>query len=434
MSSDLSTDGKDPSEGLASCSIFNSEIILEFKCSPKATSTEKSHKKSTTMTEQLLRVKPKVYTNRRPKMYYEMEGTTRTSTPETRNELTKKPSAQRAPSERGGPLFTSVIHERNVPKDVNPSTASKITLKPLKLPSSSAGKSSGVDANEMALLYDKYLATKNGNVDKIYDIVSTPEPVAKAAFFSRLRPKTSILNKKKECLNENILTEGANTNHSPAPASAKSTVKKTLFGFFQKKPERKPLQPESVVIVQAESANPFEKNGSSSSEPTIVSADGSNSIVETTPTLDEANTATQNDIDTISVFEVFEQYAGGAFPASNCSPRLPKKKFEINNQAELLQRIEKLQKELSETKDTVKDLTEELDDVYSEKDVAIHKLDMLIQAAKMSDNEEHEKLREIRMYLTDRTEPTLSSITTGGNDLHPPEAYHPFCLCLKPRI
>jgi chromosome segregation ATPase len=117
---------------------------------------------------------------------------------------------------------------------------------------------------------------------------------------------------------------------------------------------------------------------------------------------------------------------------------LPPKQFEFNNQAELLSQIERLQKELSESKGTVQELTQELDDVYSEKDLAIHKLDRLIESAKLKDSrdEEHEQLREIRMYLTDRTEPTISSITTGG-DYHQPgyhqasESYHPFCSCLR---
>jgi hypothetical protein len=436
MSADRSTDGKDPSEGLASCSIFNSEIILELKCSPKTKSTEMSRRKSTTTKEQRLLVKPKLYTNeetRPPRSQNGLKGTTRSSKSESRSDITKKPSGQRQPKEREGAPFDSV-QERNAYKNVNPNTSSKVTLKPMKPASLSADKSPEVDVNEMARLYDRYLATKYGNVDNSHDVVSTPEPIAKAnkAAFFRIRPKVS--NKKKECLNENILTEGADTNPPAAPSSTMSTIKKAPFRFFQKKLERKVPQPENIVIVETKSANPLEKKESSSSEPTIASAEGSNSIVETMPDLDEANTASENGTDTISVFEVFEQYAGSAFSASNCSPRFPTKKFEINNQADLLTRLEKLQKELSETKDTVKDLTEELDVVYSEKDVAIHKLDMLIQAAKMSDNEEHEKLREIRMYLTDRSEPTMSSITTGGNDLHPPEAYHPFCLCLKPRM
>ncbi|KAL7520180.1 hypothetical protein ACHAWX_004925 [Stephanocyclus meneghinianus] len=435
MSANRSTDGKDPSEGLASCSIFNSEIILELKCSPKTKPTEKSRRKSTTMKEQRLLVEPKLYTNEETRPSRSQNGTkrtTRSSKSESRNDITKKPSAQRQPKERQGPPVESV-QEKNVYKSVKPNTSSKITLKPLKPASFSADKSSEVDVNEMARLYDRYLATKNGNVDNSHDVLSTPEPIAKAnkAAFFRLGPKKS--NKKKECLNENILTEGADTNPPSAPSSTKSTFTKAPFLFFQKKSERKLPQPENIVVVEAESAN-LEKKESSSSEPTIASAEGSNSIVETMPALDEANTASENGTDTISVFEAFEQYAGGAFPASNCSPRFPTKKFEINNQADLLTRIEKLQKELSQTKDTVKDLTEELDEVYSERDVAIHKLDMLIQAAKMNDNEEHEKLREIRMYLTDRSEPTISSLTTGGHDLHTSEDYHPFCLCLKPRM
>jgi signal recognition particle GTPase len=137
----------------------------------------------------------------------------------------------------------------------------------------------------------------------------------------------------------------------------------------------------------------------------------------------------------ISVFEMFDQYSGGGpFRGMSCSPRLhsPVNQFEINKQAELLHQIEQLQKQLSNTKDTVKDLTAELDEVYSEKDVAINKLDRLIQAAMNEEkNEEHDQLREIRMYLTDRTEPTISSITTMKTDYIHPEVYNPFCACLR---
>jgi uncharacterized coiled-coil protein SlyX len=350
------------------------------------------------------------------------------SVSESRYEIVKKPSAPGRMKKKDEPLAVAIFHEKTHP------SLPRITLKPLK--PAKIMSPSVVDTDQMTRLYDKYLKTNNETVNDVSEEIVAPPPAppqnskpTKLSLILRPKSNTKSWMKKKECMNENILTE-----ESPPPAGQvpkRGSLTRALK-FFKK--ETKPHVAEEIIIVKnEESPNQLEKKDSTSSDPTVVSHD-TNSILDTVPGHDEAATLDNTAMD-ISVFEVFEQYTGGAFPTHHCSPRLPKKQFEINKQAELLSRIEKLQKELSESKGTVQELQLELDEVYCEKDVAVHKLDRLIEFAKLqnSRSEEHEKLREIRMYLTDRTEPTISSITTTGSYHHPSGGYQPFCSCFRSR-
>lgn len=421
--------------GLASCNIFNNELSLECQCKP--TSNEKSKRKSrkSRAKKANLSVQPRVHPRQD-----NVESTIAAapSVSESRYEIVKKPSVP-GKKKKGTPPAVDIFHEKSIP-----SPSSKITLKPLKQARSPTNSSTFVGTDEMSRLYDKYLQTNNQTVlEDRTEVVAAPNSPSRAkpiSLFFRAKPNRKRLgNSKKECLNDNILTKGADANDTPAAASkklAESIVKRSPLRFLKMRSEAKPFHTEEFIITNEE-VSPLEKKQSSSSDPTVASVD-SNTIVDTTPAPDEVSTQDHTAMD-ISVFEVFEQYTGGAFP-HHCSPRLPRlppKHFEFNNQAELLSQIERLQKELSESKDTVQELTQELDEVYSEKDLAIHKLDRLIESAKLRypQDEEHEKLREIRMYLTDRTEPTISSITTGGSyhqTFHQaPESYHPFCSCLR---
>lgn len=430
----MSTDGTDPSfkgpNGLASCNIFNNELSLECQCKPTA-KAEKARRRSRAQKEQL-RMKPKVQS---PPGVVGNTVETNPSISESRYEIVKKPSTPGGRRKKTGtPPAVDIFHEKTMP------STSKITLKPLKPARSPANGSPAVDTDEMARLYDKYLAEDNrlpgddsankhvaddhDKTIKAADSTPVNKPSKVALFF---KPKKR-LGKKKDCLNGNILTEDTGTKSAPSPASSKrDSFTKRSLRFLKQKSQTKPVHTEEIIIGN----DMLEKKASSSSDPTVASHD-SNSIVDTVPEPDVTSELGDTAMD-ISVFEVFEQYTGSAFPTHHCSPRLPIKQFEINKQAELLSQIEKLQKELSESKGTVQELTQELDEVYSEKDVAVHKLDRLIEYAKMNDSkdEEHEKLREIRMYLTDRTEPTISSITSAGSYHPDPDDYHPFCSCMR---
>lgn len=418
--------------GLASCNIFNNELTLECQCKP--TSKDKSKRKSRAKKDHLS-VQPRV---QRQQDNVGSAIVAMPSVSESRYEIVKKPSVPGRKKKKGAPPAVDIVHEKSVPK-----SSSKITLKPLKQARSPTNSNTDVGDKEMERLFDKYVETSNQPVaEDPTGVVAAPDSPAsvkpaKVSLFFRAKPSPKRLGKKKECLNDNILTKGDDTDDTPASASKKVSgfVKRSPLRFLKMK--GKPFHTEELITAKEDVA-PLEKKQSSSSDPTVGSV-GTNSIVDTFPPPDEASTPDHTAMD-ISVFEVFEQYTGGAFP-HHCSPRLPRlppKQFEFNKQAELLSQIERLQKELSESKGTVQELTQELDEVYSEKDLAIHKLDRLIESAKLMDSrdEEREQLREIRMYLTDRTEPTISSITTGG-DYHQPnyhqakESYHPFCSCLR---
>ena len=420
----MSTDGSDFSfngpNGLANCNIFNNELTLECKCSP----TNKEKSKRNKLREQSKGVPPTS-----PSVSGSKVSPTSPSVSGSKYEIVRKPSA---PSKKKNkvPPQVDILHE----------PTSKYTLKPLKPAKASSNNSPSVDTDEMARLYDKYLETQHEVVADPIEIIadSTSLPTAKStkvALFFGSKYKKRAEKKKKECLNENILTKSDEAQTTAAPK--RGNLKERSLKFLKAKAWTKPVHTEEVVVENKEGqVPPLEKKESNSSDPTVASnSNDSNSIVDTHPAPDEVtfdNTAMD-----ISVFEVFEQYTGGAFPTHHCSPRLSSapKQFEINKQAELLARIEELKNELSVSKGTVKELTQELDDVYSGKDFAVHELDRLIDAAKMNENadEEHEKLREIRMYLTDRTEPTISSITTTRSYRAPsdPEDYHPFCLCFR---
>lgn len=325
------------------------------------------------------------------------------SVPESRYEIVKRPSIPGRKKKKGVTPAVDIFHEKTIP------SLSKITLKPLK-----PVRSAAVDTDEMARLYDKYLETNNETIPDEEVVAAVPNRASTnmPSKVSRFFKSTKRLGKKKDCLNANILTEDKGTKIEP-------TAAKWSLRFLKQKSQAKYVH-----------TVPLEKIESSSSDPTVVSHD-SNSIIDTFPAPDDVSTRDDTAMD-ISVFEVFEQYTNGAFP-HHCSPRLPPKNFEINKQAELLSQIEKLQKELSDSKGAVQELSLELEEVYSGKDAAINKLDRLIESSKLNGpkDDEHEKLREIRMYLTDRTEPTISSITTAGSYRTEPYDYHPFCSCMR---
>ena len=417
--SDLSFSGPN---GLANCNIFNNELTLECKCSP--TSKEKSRRKKDMLREQSKAVPPTSPSVSRSKVL-----ATSPSVSGSKYEIVRKPSASsKKKKKKNVPPEVDILHE----------PTSKYTLKPLKAAKPSKNHSPTVDTDEMARLYEKYLETEHETVveptEAIADYTSQPstKPTKVALFFGSKYKKKSE-EKKKECLNENILTKDVGIKATAASRGGR--LKERSLKFLKAKPWAKPVHTEEFVVENKE-GNVLEKTESVSSDPTVASdSNDSNSIVDTHPAPDE-DTLDNTAMD-VSVFEVFEQYTGGAFPTHHCSPRLSSapKHFEFNKQAELLARIEELQNELSLSKGTVKDLTQELDEVYSGKDFAVHELDRLIEFAKMNENadEEHEKLREIRMYLTDRTEPTISSITTTRSYHAPSEVFHPFCSCFRSR-
>ena len=410
--------------GLAQCSIFNNNISLECKCSPTSKSAEKSKLKATRKTkkdnqpeDKQFDFTPEVHQSKQEAVGPTNVIQTKPSIAESKYEIVKKPSIpKKMRKKRGGQNAPAVdiFHEKTMPESTPESD-----LKPLKPPA--------VDTDEMARLYDKYLNTKNEEAD-VTILTPTPTKSPKIPLFFRAKPNKN--KKKGDCLNENILTaSGAKT---ASPLAAKKAIIKRSIKLFKKSPPEPALNTRDFVMKTP--LKNTESKESASSDPTVASHD-SNSIIDTVPAPDEVSTDTDPTVLDLSVFEVFEQYTGGAFPTYHCSPRLPSKRFEINNhkQAELLSQIEQLKKELSESKGTVQELSHELEDIYSEKDLAVSKLDRMIEFAKMNDtqHEEHEMLREIRMYLTDRTEPTISSITSAGNYYYnpPPPSYNPFCSC-----
>ena len=436
------TDETDPSigkgpNGLASCNIFNNEISLECKCSPK---NEKLIRNSAAEKSEYLRPQPTLQSRTDagpPVIVAEKAIETNPSVSESRYEVVKKPSAPGRKVKKGRLPGVDIFHERASSKSVLLNSASKFISKPLKPASFMANKKSVVDTDEMDLLFAKYLGTEHETV-----IVDDPQIVAtipdqsstgkqnKMALFFQAKSKKKA-EKEKDCLNDNILTKEAYSSSTYTPVFNKARFKEMSLRFFRKKSDPTPIQPEELIIAQTESAIPLEKNDS---DPTVASGD-SNSLIDRVAAPDDTTTHDDTTMD-ISVFQVFEQYTGGTFPTHHCSPRLPRNQFEINKQAELLSQIEALQKELSESKGTVQELTQELDEVYSEKDIAINKLDQLIEYSMLNDTNdaEYEMLREIRMYLTDRTEPTTSSITTTESYHCPSDGYAPFYLCFRSKI
>lgn len=438
MSTDETYSTERGTNGLAACKIFNQEISLECKCSPTSKSADKSKLKAKRKTKkkdhQQLEDKQFDFTPEvhqiEPKQGVIVPASviqTKPSVAESRYEIVKKPSIRK--KKRGGRNAPAVdiFHEKT-----KPDSTSESELKPLKPPA--------IDTDEMARLYDKYLNTKNEEADVT---IVTPASTKSTKIPLLFQVKSNKKKKKGDCLNENILTAANETEQlkGPGPKTASSlAVKRDIIKrsikFFKKSPN-KPTHLNTRDFVMKTQLKNTESKESASSDPTVASHD-SNSIIDTVPAPDEVSTDTDPTVLDLSVFEVFEQYTGGAFPTHHCSPRLPSKRFEINNhkQAELLSQIEQLKKELSESKGTVQELSHELEDIYSEKDLAVSKLDRMIEFAKINDtkHEEHERLREIRMYLTDRTEPTISSITSAGNYYNPPPpGYHPFCLCFNCR-
>ena len=357
------------SSGLASCNIFNNELVLECKCSPTSNKSTGRKKKSKAFDfdEQRVRVQPKVSDSIPPPSVRENQLICSKPSAAGSNYPHEMQSIALGNSNEIGAPPADFVHEKSFSK-----SSSKITFKPLKQASSSPNLG---PVDEMVRLYEKYIETKNatpGNPAQdapAPDAANVVKAVAKtnaSRVALHFRGRLKKAKKKNDCLNENILTETAPTPPPLGFGPKRKSIIKDPFRFLKKRSGTE--QSENQVQPKTESAaDPtIEKKESAESDPpTVISGDGSNSVVDTMLSPDDAS---------ISVFEMFDQYSGGGpFRGMSCSPRLhsPVNQFEINKQAELLHQIEQLQKQLSNTKDTVKDLTAELDEVYSEKDVAL---------------------------------------------------------------